>query len=135
MSAHYIAGAAGPADGEYDADVVILALDRPEETVAAIHSALAQTAVSRHVFIIDQGSQPENLAQLAKAVSGRSDATLVALDRNHGVAGGRNRGTALGHGRIIFGLDNDALDDVRRELMGVLHIATDLDGEFCPFVS
>ncbi len=108
MNARYIAGAAGPPDGEYDADVVILALDRPEETAAAIHSALAQTGVSRHVFIVDQGSQPQNLAQLASVVSGRSDATLVALDCNHGVAGGRNRGTALGHGRIIFALDNDA---------------------------
>ena len=108
MSTRYVAGAAGPPDGQYDADVVILALDRPEETVAAIHSALAQTGVSRHVFIIDQGSQPENLARLARVVTGRSDATLAALDRNHGVAGGRNRGTALGHGRIVFGLDNDA---------------------------
>ncbi len=29
-----------------------------------------------------------------------------------------------------FGLDEDALDDVRRELISALHIATDLDGEF-----
>ena len=29
----------------------------------------------------------------------------------------------------VFGLDDDAHDDVRRELIGVLHIATDLDGE------
>jgi len=29
----------------------------------------------------------------------------------------------------VFGLDDDALDDVRRELIGALHIATDLDGE------
>ena len=29
-----------------------------------------------------------------------------------------------------FGLDDDALEDVRRELIGALHIATDLDGEF-----
>jgi hypothetical protein len=29
-----------------------------------------------------------------------------------------------------FGLDEDALEDVRRELIGALHIATDLDGEF-----
>lgn len=108
MTARHIAGAAGPPDGPYDADVVILALDRAEETVAAIRSALAQTGVSRHVFIVDQGSRPENLTHLAKAVRGRTDATLVALDQNHGVAGGRNRGTALGHGRIIFGLDNDA---------------------------
>ena len=108
MSARYVAGAAGPPDGQYDADVVILALDRLEETAAAIQSALAQTGVSRHVFVVDQGSQPHNLAELALLVRGRSDATLVSLDRNYGVAGGRNRATALGHGRIIFGLDNDA---------------------------
>jgi GT2 family glycosyltransferase len=94
--------------GGYDADVVILALDRVEETTAAIRSALAQTGVSRHVFVIDQGSRPQNLVRLAGVVVGRGDATLVALDRNVGVAGGRNRGTALGHGRVIVGLDNDA---------------------------
>jgi len=108
MTARHVAGAAGPPDGDYDADVVILSLDRAAETVAAIGSALAQTGVSRHVFVVDQGSRPENLARIAAAVAGRSDATLVALDRNHGVAGGRNRGTALGDGRVIFGLDNDA---------------------------
>ena len=87
---------------------MILSLDRAEETIAAIRSALAQTGVSRHVFIVDQGSQPENLARLAADVAGRQDATLLALDCNHGVAGGRNRGSSLGHGRVIFGLDNDA---------------------------
>jgi GT2 family glycosyltransferase len=108
MTARHIAGAAGPPDGAYDADVVILSLDRAAETAAAIGSALAQTGVSRHVFIVDQGSRPETLARLAALVAGRRDATLLALDRNHGVAGGRNRGSALGHGRVIFGLDNDA---------------------------
>ena len=29
-----------------------------------------------------------------------------------------------------FGLDDDALEDVRRVVIGALHIATDLDGEF-----
>ena len=29
-----------------------------------------------------------------------------------------------------FGLDDDALEDVRRVLISALHIATDLDGEF-----
>jgi GT2 family glycosyltransferase len=108
MSARHIAGAATAPLGAYDTDVVILSLDRVEETLAAIDSALAQTGVSRHVFVVDQGSQPEALARLADAIAGRADATLVALDRNYGVAGGRNRGTSLGHGRIIFGLDNDA---------------------------
>jgi GT2 family glycosyltransferase len=108
MTTRHIAGAAGAPDRDYDADVVILALDRAEETLAAIRSALAQTGVSRHLFVVDQGSRPDVLTQLAALIAGRDDATLVALDRNYGVAGGRNRGSALGHGRIIFGLDNDA---------------------------
>jgi GT2 family glycosyltransferase len=108
MTVRYVGGAAGPPAGDYDADVVILSLDRAAETVAAIHSALAQTGVSRHVFVVDQGSRPEIMTLLADAVAGRQDATLLALDHNHGVAGGRNQGSALGHGRVIFGLDNDA---------------------------
>jgi GT2 family glycosyltransferase len=87
---------------------VILSLDRAENTVAAIRSALAQTGVTRHVFVVDQGSRPENLEALAAVVAGRRDVSLVALGRNYGVAGGRNRGTALGHGRVVVGLDNDA---------------------------
>lgn len=106
--AEYVAGAPGPPVGAYDADVVILALERPEQTIAAIHSALVQRGVSRHVFVVDQGSRSATVARLAAAVAGRPDATLVTLGRNYGVPGGRNRGTALGHGRVIFGLDNDA---------------------------
>jgi GT2 family glycosyltransferase len=103
-----MAGALSAPGDDYDADIVMLALDRADETIAAIRSALSQTGVSRHVFIVDQGSRPANLARLAAEVANCPDATLVALDRNYGVAGGRNRGSALGHGRIIFGLDNDA---------------------------
>ena len=36
LTSHHIAGAAGAPDCEYDADVVILSLDRAEETIAAI---------------------------------------------------------------------------------------------------
>jgi GT2 family glycosyltransferase len=108
MTMRHLAGAAGAPDGSYDADVVILSLDRPEETEAAIRSALSQTGISRHVFVVDQGSRPETLERLVALVALREDATLVALGCNRGVAGGRNRGTALGHGRIVAGLDNDA---------------------------
>lgn len=103
-----VAGAPGPPEEPYDADIVILALDRPEETLAAIGSALAQIGISRHVCVVDQGSHPDNLARLVAAVGTSRDATLVRTDRNFGVAGGRNRGTALGHGRAIVVLDNDA---------------------------
>ena len=104
----HIAGATAPPHSEYDADIVVLALDRPEETVAAIRSVLAQIDTIWHLFVIDQGSRPENLRRLAEAIAGRADATLIQLARNHGVAGGRNRGSALGHGRVIIALDNDA---------------------------
>ncbi len=109
--ARHVAGAYQPPWPEYDADIVILALDRPEETVAAIRSALSQTGASRFVIVVDQGSRPEALALLAESVDGRDDAMLVTLDRNIGVPGGRNAGTALGAGRLIVGLDNDAVFD------------------------
>jgi len=107
MTARHVAGAPGPAEA-VEADVIILSLDRAEETVAAIASARAQTGVAKHVWIVDQGSRPEALARLAAAVGGARDATLVRLDRNHGVAGGRNRATALGRAPFVFALDNDA---------------------------
>ena len=103
-----IGGAAGPAAGRYDADIIILALERPAETVAAIMSACGQTGVSTHLFVLDQGSCAETLRRLAAAVGDRANATLLAVDKNLGVAGGRNLMSGLGHGRVIVALDNDA---------------------------
>lgn len=108
MSLRLVAGAPVPPAGPYDADVVILALDRVEETEQAIGSALAQRGVSRHVTVVDQGSHPYALDLLAQRVAGRTDASLWALSSNLGVAGGRDVGTWMGHGRIIAGIDNDA---------------------------
>jgi GT2 family glycosyltransferase len=105
----HVGGASGPPPGPYDADVVILALDRAAETEAAIASVLAQDGVSRHLFVVDQGSRPETLDRLACAITGRDDATLVSLGANRGVPTGRNAGSALGCGRVIVGLDNDAV--------------------------
>lgn len=106
-AAEHLAGATGPTQ-PVEADVIILAMDRAEETIAAIASARAQQGVIKHVWIADQGSRPEALARLVAAVEGAPDATLVRLDRNYGVAGGRNRATALGRAPVIFALDNDA---------------------------
>jgi GT2 family glycosyltransferase len=103
-----IAGAAAPPDGRYDADIIILALERPEETVAAIMSARDQTGASIHIFVLDQGSCSETLDQLAAVARDRTDVTLLAVERNLGVAGGRNLISDLGHGRVIVALDNDA---------------------------
>jgi GT2 family glycosyltransferase len=137
LMADLVAGADAPPPGSYDADVVILALDRAEDTAAAIRSALAQTGVTRHVFVVDQGSRPENRAMLAGVVAGRRDATLVALGRNYGVAGGRNRGAALGHGRVIVGLDNDAefaASDTLARLVAAVDVEADIGAVGCRIV-
>lgn len=108
MTVVLLAGAAGPPTGDYDVDIVILALDRAEETLAAVASASDQIGVSKHLFILDQGSGAETLRRLAEAVADRVDATLLMAATNLGVAGGRNIASNLGHGRVIVALDNDA---------------------------
>lgn len=108
MPAEYLTGAQHPPKAEYDADIIILFLDRAEETNAAIMSALAQQGILRHVTVVDQGSCPIALARIRQAVEGRPDITLLSLGRNHGVPAGRNVAASFGHGRIIIGLDNDA---------------------------
>jgi len=95
------------AAASYDADIIILALDRVEETIAAINSARSQTGVDAAVWILDQGSKPENRSRIQEAVAGRC--CLYSADRNLGVAEGRNVASGLGHGRIVVALDNDAI--------------------------
>ncbi|WP_144185105.1 glycosyltransferase family 2 protein [Elioraea rosea] len=101
--------APAPASGpDVDADIVILSLDRIDDTLAAIESALGQSGITRHVWVADQGSRPENLARLEAFCAGREGLTLLAFPDNRGVAGGRNRVIAPGRGRVIIALDNDA---------------------------
>lgn len=98
-----------PQAAGYDADIIILSLDRAAETEAAIRSALAQTGLRRHVIVLDQGSAPENRARFARLIEGRPDAVLLDAGRNLGVAGGRNLASDAGHGDIMIALDNDAV--------------------------
>ena len=126
MTVRLVAGAAAPPAGAYDADIVILALDRAEATAAAIASALDQRGARCHLTVLDQGSRPEALAQFAALIEGRADASLYASAENLGVAGGRNLASGLGHGRAIVGLDNDATFDGAATVAGIL-AALDVD--------
>lgn len=108
MKTRHVAGTAGPLQSAYDADIIILALDRVDDTLAAIRSAIGQAGISTHIFVLDQGSHPEALARLADTVQDRPDVTLLSACHNLGVAGGRNLISNLGHGRVIVALDNDA---------------------------
>ncbi len=108
MNARQIAGAPAPPAGAYDADIIILALERAADTLDAIASARAQLGISAHIFVLDQGSGADTLAVLAQAIADCHDVTLLVADHNLGVAGGRNLLSDLGHGRVIVALDNDA---------------------------
>ena len=98
-----------PPGHAYDADIVILSHHRPRETIAAIRSAAAQTGIDSHVIVLDQNSPPSMRATLMAAIAEFPHVALYGVGQNFGVPGGRNRASALGHGRAIIALDNDAI--------------------------
>jgi GT2 family glycosyltransferase len=108
LDGRHLAGSPAPG-GAYDADILILSLDRVAETEAAIRSALGQEGLSRHLIVFDQGSSEATLARLQALIGQRADALLASAGGNLGVAEGRNRATALGHGRVLIVIDNDAV--------------------------
>lgn len=90
-------------------DVIILSWNRTPETIEAIQSALAQENVDQRVLVLDQGSEPGNLAQLRNVAACDSRIVLKEVGRNVGVAAGRNMASDLGSGTYIVALDNDAI--------------------------
>lgn len=102
-----------------DIDVIILSWDRTPETIEAIESALAQENVNQRVLILDQGSKPENIAQLRRIAAADSRIVLREMEHNVGVAAGRNLASDLGQGRYIVALDNDAVFTDNRVLARV----------------
>jgi GT2 family glycosyltransferase len=90
-------------------DIIILDWNRPDDTIAAIQSARAQTGVRRKIWVVDQGSQIGNRAKLAAFCHGLPDVFMTFLERNVGVAAGRNLATRLGAAPYVVALDNDAV--------------------------
>lgn len=90
-------------------DVIILSWNRLDDTLAALESARAQRGVDHQIWVVDQGSEPEQLAQLEQAIQAIPNATLKKLDANIGVPAGRNLATSLGSAPVIVALDSDAV--------------------------
>ncbi len=90
-------------------DVIILSWNRVDDTLAAIDSALRQRDVGVNVQVVDQGTEPEGLRRLRAQVQSDRRIHLVELGHNIGVAGGRNRATAMGSSPIVVALDSDAV--------------------------
>ena len=91
----------------YDVDIIILSLNRVEETIEAVASALSQESVAKRVIVLDQGSNPDQLERLQAFCSGKPVHLEIGRE-NLGVAGGRNKATSLGSAPYIIALDNDA---------------------------
>ena len=90
-------------------DVIILSLDRVEDTISAIASAVEQTGVAKRIWVVDQGSTAETVATLERFVADQDQVHLEVVGRNLGVPGGRNLASRLGDAPYIVALDNDAV--------------------------
>ena len=97
-------------------DVVLLSWNRLEDTLAAVDSVLAQDIDSLAIWIVDQGSRPEQVAALRHLSTIHPEVHLVELPNNVGVPAGRNIGTNSGSAEFVVSLDNDAVFDTPQAL-------------------
>jgi len=97
-------------------DVVLLSWNRLEDTLAAVDSVLAQDIDSLAIWIVDQGSRPEQVAALRHLSTIHPEVQLVELPDNVGVPAGRNIGTNSGSAEFVVSLDNDAVFDTPQAL-------------------
>ncbi len=102
-------------------DVIILSWNRLEDTLAALESARVQVDVDHQIWIVDQGSDADQVAQLEAAVASIPNAHLEKLSRNVGVPAGRNIAAALGRAPYIVALDSDAVFADDRVLARAAH--------------
>jgi len=92
-------------------DVIILSWNRASDTIEMVASVLRQRENRFHIWIVDQGSDSDELRLLRDYVAPHGAVTLHELSRNVGVAAGRNIASRLGSAPFIVSLDNDALLD------------------------
>ncbi|MFD2237514.1 glycosyltransferase family 2 protein [Aureimonas populi] len=96
------------ADTPREIDVIILSWNRADDTIETIRSALRQTGVAPRIWVVDQGSEPEQIGRIEAFAAGHANVTIQRLTYNSGVPGGRNIASFLGAAEIIVAIDNDA---------------------------
>jgi len=95
------------ADNPAAVDVVVLCLDRMEDTLECIDSVLTQDHPDVRLWVLDQGSDASMIAALRARAE--ADGFQFVEGRRTGVAAGRNRGYRMGVAPVIVALDNDAV--------------------------
>ncbi len=92
-----------------DVDVVVLSWERRDDTLETLRSVLSQEEVSVTLWVVDQGSSPDQVAELRSLANGHSNVRLVEVGSNIGVPAGRNLGMGRGRAEWVVCLDNDAV--------------------------
>ena len=86
-----------------EASVIIPAYNHARFVGEAVESVLLQTAASREVIVVDDGSTDDT----ARVLAGFGGRIRVIRQPNRGVAAARNAGAALASGDVLTWLDAD----------------------------
>jgi glycosyltransferase involved in cell wall biosynthesis len=92
-----------------EVSIIITTHDRPQLLPRAVESAHAASIRRRVEVVVVDDASCETTARLCRSLQGIK---YVRLERNHGVAGARNRGILESSGKYLSFLDDD---DVRLE--------------------
>lgn len=84
---------------------VVLTHERPEELTRCLRSIRRQSYANKELVVVDNASSDHTPEILEHRFP---EATTIRLDKNLGVAGGRNRGAAAAMGEVLVFLDDDA---------------------------
>ena len=95
--------------------VLIITWNRRDDVLAAVGSVCDQAYRNYEVIVVDNGSTDGTADALQQAYPA---VTVVHLDRNTGVAEGRNAGITVAKGEIVFILDSDASLDREKITLG-----------------
>jgi GT2 family glycosyltransferase len=110
-------------------DVILLSWNRIELTLETVENLLQQKGVTLNIWIVDQGSTPENLAKLEEETQNFQNVYIKALGKNVGVPGGRNIGIGLGTAEYTISIDNDAVfesPDALSRVIGIFEAEPDV---------
>lgn len=78
-------------------------------TIETIENLVEQQGINLKIWIVDQGSEPQNLQILKQAIQPYNNVFIKELVENVGVPGGRNIGMELGDAEYTVSIDNDAI--------------------------
>jgi GT2 family glycosyltransferase len=108
--------------------VIILNWNRPEDTIKAAESVLAQDYPDLGILIWDNNSTRDVQNMLTARIGDHPKVRLVFAELNYGVAGGRNRAFRISDGDIVFFLDSDAVIETPNALSMVAQRMTEDPG-------